>query len=346
MVTNSTVYVLHEYGAPSHYNALIELGKQNGFKVKFRIFSLGALSSALYHRKFGLFIKSIQFLLSLLFRNKTTIILGIAPFNSTLRILIKLLNRHQVYYHTSYTCWDGSNMVYPTNSKHLLNIWKFFLQKGNSHIFAVSNKTKEELIKNKFATSSQISLVYHSLNAKITPIFHSKNNNFIYSGRLIDSKGIKELLSIFERRPNANLTIIGQGPLASLVNEYAEKCNNISYLGYISGLDNLIPTYQDNSFLIMNSIRSQSWEELFGISIIEGMACGCVPLTTDHSGPKEIITSGINGFISKEHHISESIDRAICMSDEEYQILRNNAIERGQDFYSDKIVLNWSKILE
>jgi len=42
-------------------------------------------------------------------------------------------------------------------------------------------------------------------------------------------------------------------------------------------------------------------EELFGISIIEGMACGCVPLTTDHSGPKEIITSGINGFISKEH---------------------------------------------
>lgn len=344
MIHNSTVYVLHEYGAPSHYNALIELGEQHNFNVKFRIFSPFAIAKELYHGKFKKAITSILFLLSLPLRKKSTIVIGIAPFNPLLRPLSIIIKKHEIYYHTSYTCWDRSNMAYPTTSDKLIKNWKSFVNNTVKHVFAVSNKTKTELIQNGYASQEKITVVYHSLNREIPLKKSQKSNTFIYSGRLTESKGIKELLEIFANNPEAHLTIVGRGQLEELVNEYCRKYPNISYLGFIGGLDNLIPVYQSCSFLLLNSKRTEKWEELFGIAIIEGMACGCVPITTDHSGPKEIITSGVDGFITLENSIYEQIQYALNMSDSEYQRMRNQAIKRSQSFFASSISSKWRRI--
>lgn len=345
MVTNSKVYILHEYGAPSHYNALVELGKQNGFSIIFLIFSPTGLIKAFKEKKFKIVIKSIEFLLSLPFRKKSTIVLGIAPYNGLIIPLYYLLKRHLIYYHTSYTCWSGINMAYPTNSRFLKNLWKKFISKSIC-IFAVSNKTKNELIQNGYAPINKISTVYHSLNTIVHNQPHDKENSFIYVGRLVKSKGIEEVLSIFAQKTEARLTIVGSGPLESLVKKYTEIHTNISYLGYIDNLQKLIPLYQNSSFIIMNSKRSNGWEELFGISIIEGMICGCVPITTDHPGPKEIITQDVNGIITKENDIKKGIEKALTMTNKEYQVLRNRAIMRGQEFHVSNIAKYWKSILE
>lgn len=345
MITNSKVYVLHEYGAPSHYNALVELGKQNGFSIIFIIFSPIGLIKAFKEKKYKLVIKSIGFLLSLPCRKKSTIVLGIAPYNRLIVPLYFLLKRHLLYYHTSYTCWDGSNMAYPTNSRFLKNLWKKFIIKSIC-IFAVSNKTKDGLIKNGYAPKNKISTVYHSLNTIVSNHPRYKENSFIYVGRLIKPKGIEEVLGIFANIPEARLTIVGSGPLEPVVRKYAENHTNISYLGYIESPQKLIPLYQDSSFLIMNSKRSNGWEELFGISIIEGMICGCVPITTDHPGPKEIITPNVNGLVTKENDIKKGIEKALAMTNEEYQVFRNQAIMRGQEFHVSNIAKNWKCILE
>lgn len=340
------VYVLHEYGAPSHYNALVELGNQRGFKVEFRIFNPKTIAGKILRGKFREAFDSVSFLLSLPFRKQQKIVLGIAPFNKLLYPLAYILKKHKVYYHTSYTFWDGSIMAHPTSSKKVIDFWHKFIDSKVSHIFAVSKKTKDELIRNKFSVPEKISIVNHSYNEHIAPIEHDKDNTFIYVGRLSEVKGIPELLSIFKDRPEAQLTIVGAGELEPLVKKYAEKYPNIMYLGYIHGLSNLIPIYQKHSFLIMNSQRTTSWEELFGIAIIEGMACGCVPITTDHSGPKEIITPCVDGFISKEKEISTSIDNAISFTDDVFQKLRINTIDRGLSFHASTMSNKWKKFLE
>lgn len=346
MIKNKSIYVLHEYGAPTHYNALVELGNKTGFTVKFRVFSLRAILSKFYHRKFAEGFESLLFMLSLPWRKQSKIILGIAPFNWRLKPLSCILKKHQVYYHTSYTHWDGSIMAHPTTSNSLISFWCNYVQYHVGHIFAVSKKTHDELIKNGYSTDDKISIVNHSFNKEITPQPHVKDNSFIFVGRLQDAKGIRELLAIFENRPTATLTIAGSGELDTLVQEYASRCKNINFLGYINGLEKLIPVYQRHSFVIMNSQRTKTWEELFGIAIIEGMACGCVPITTDHPGPMEIISHGINGFISPEKEIAHSIDQAIAMDDVTYQTMRDRTIKTGQSYHVTNMADRWSKILD
>ena len=342
---NDIIYVLHEYGSPNHYISLVELGKQKGFKVKFRIFNPKSILRNLLRKNFGLAISSIGFLVSLPFVRKRKIVLGIAPFNRLLYPLSIILKKHIVYYHTSYTIWDGSIMAHPTKSDSLIRFWRNFIKNNIKHIFAVSQKTATELEKNNFINKEKISIVNHSYFPVIISFPKTKDNTFIFVGRLTETKGIPELLKIFSQRPNTELTIIGYGELEPLVKEYANKYTNIVYKGYFNSLEQIIPFYQQNSFCLMNSQRTGTWEELFGIAIIEGMASGCVPITTNHSGPMEIILSGINGFIVKEGAIESMIDNAIMMDDIMYQKLRNNAIKSGQNYHCSRMASKWIEIL-
>jgi O-antigen biosynthesis protein len=43
--------------------------------------------------------------------------------------------------------------------------------------------------------------------------------------------------------------------------------------------------------------REPSKQEHFGMSIVEAMSAGAVPLVYDGGGPREIVTSGVNGFL-------------------------------------------------
>lgn len=339
------IYVLHEYGAESHYNALAELCKKEGIVIKYRIFNFRIICSKIIHGEIINGLANIWFLISIPFRKATKIVLGIAPFNHLLPFLMFLLKRHKVYYHTSYTCWDGTTCALSTKSKKLKKYWKLFVRCYVKHIFAVSNKTKEELVSNGYANYDKISVVNHSYKQSIPIMKRKKNNTFIFVGRLIESKGIKELLNIFASRPNANLIIAGDGQLRTLIERYENQYHNIKYLGFVSGLDNLIPLYKKASFVIMNSQRTSTWEELFGIAIIEGMACGCVPITTDHTGPKEIITIEENGLIYEEGKISDGIDKAIAMTDLEYSNMQYNAIFTGQSYHSSIMANKWQQIL-
>ena len=164
-------------------------------------------------------------------------------------------------------------------------------------------------------------------------------------GRLTENKGIIELLEIFEKRRDAFFTIVGDGPLSDIVQQYARRCENITYLGYIKGLHNIIPLYQKHCFMVLNSKKTKQWEELFGIMLIEGMACGCVPISIKHTGPKEIITDGVDGFLYEEGGIEQGVIHGIQLTEEQYSQYRKNAIKRGSDFYYKKIMDKWEKIL-
>lgn len=343
----NVIYVLHEYGANSHYNALVVLAKQKNYEVKFYEFSLYTLLKCTLKGKYRIskWIANIFFLLRISFIKPTKIVIGIAPFNPMLKVMMFLLKKHEVYYHTSYTHWDGKMAAYPVQSEINLERWKYFTTKYVKHIFAVSQKTKDEIVSNGYATPDKISIVNHSYNIPIYASHHHfKDNTFIFVGRLEGIKGIDEILTIFSKKPYANLTIIGSGSKEDIVKEYVKTYKNITYKGYVKGLKNLIPLYSKASFLIMNSHKTNSWEELFGIAIIEGMACGCVPIATDHPGPKEIITSDINGIICKEGEIEKGIEKAIAMSNDNYQKMRILSIQCGQNYSSKKMAQRWQNI--
>lgn len=350
----NVVYVLHKSGAKNHYSGLKQFCGKNEIKLVFREFSiLSTFFKSLLKLNFKLVFKQILnafFLLQLTFSRNKKIVLGIAPFDYKLKNLMCVLKNHQIYYHTSWTCWDGS--FHPKKKKitpEIMRIWKEMIEKNSRHIFAVSQKTKNELLKNYELNESKISVVYHSLNEKHFNKNQSTQNqyktlNFIYVGRLIPAKGIEELLIYFSENQDKVFTIVGKGDLQNKAEEFSKQFPNIRYLGEIRNPEKLAIEFGKNHYLVLNSKKSEKWEELFGMVLIEAMACGAVPVATDHPGPKEIVQHGKNGFLVEENQMIGFLNGLAFENNSEE--IKNQAIKTAENFGLKKISERWFPILE
>lgn len=346
---NKTIYTLHEFGSPSHFYGLEELARRDGYKIKHReISQKNALKRLIFNFDFHIML-NLLFFLSLPFMKKSKIVIAIAPYNRFVTLWMKILKKHEVYYFTSYTCWDQTLSVHDFNGNmKLIDSWRYFTSTYVKHIFAVSNRTKTELINNNFSTSERVSVVYHSLKKDIEEGNQVKSLSFIQVGRLVPEKGIYEILEFFKCNLSYNITFVGNGEMHRDVEEAAKKYNNINYLGYIKSFDELVELYKKHSFVLLNSqqLPSSTWEELFGIAIIEGMACGCVPIASDHSGPKEIIINNENGILYNSKYLDKTLFNIATMTEEQYSQIRQNSIASAQQYYRRNIAKRWSAILK
>ena len=344
------VYIVHEYGAPSHFYALDHLLASHDIpSSKYELNLLGQAKEVVKtfsSRSFLRMLRNLGFILSLPFLKPAKVVLGLAPYDRSLTMLRPFLKRHQVYYFTSYTCWDGSRQVHRSGS-HTRSVWQAFLRNDAAHIFAVSEKTRTELIRNGLATSSNVTVVGHSYitRPEITPV-HRKDNRFIMVGGLQANKGIEELLACFAARPNAYLTVVGKGPLEKKVREAESAYPNIRYAGFISDQQVLFRLYMEHSFILLNSKRMDGWEELFGMVLIEASACGLVPLAADHSSPCEIIRNGVNGIIFPEGGLTSAVEGCMAWSDAEYDQFRAAALENGRKYHVENMAGRWARVLE
>lgn len=347
-----TVYVLHEYGANSHYNGLLTLCIENNITLKFREFRIFHLiGSGIKHKNIKSVFKQVVnffFLVNLVFSRNKIVVLGMHPYDKRLPILSFLLKRHTVFYHTSFTMWNPNDTekyrnVTVSQRKRLEN----FLMNQVRHVFAVTKKAKESIIANTCYPQEKISVVYHSYLVKLEASSKIPSlNSYIYVGRMDWDKGIKEICEYFAIHTDRNISMIGDGENLAYVKNMALKYANIHYEGYIKGILKLKPHYQKSAYFILNSKKTQEWEELFGQVLIESMSCGCVPIAVNHSGPKEIICNNVNGFIFQEGKLPLMLDQIHLMDDKSYMKIRNAACHRGAEFKSSNIAKYWKPILE
>lgn len=313
----NTVYILHKNGSDSHYIALGYFLTEIGVNLKYREFSvLSNFFKSIFSLNFTLFRKQVVnlgFLISLLFSSKKKIVLGIAPYDSKLVSLLFFLKTHQVYYHTSWTFWDKSfHPKQKRNTPKVYESWRQFLEEKCVHIFAVTQQSKNQITKNYKVDPENISVVYHALDSVYSTPFKTikKPLSFIYFGRLVPQKGLEELLLFFSKQNKATFTIVGDGKEKALVNSFAVKYQNINYIPHTANKEELAFLLSSFQYLVLNSKRNNKWEELFGLAIIESMAQGLIPIATNHSGPKEIITDEI-GFLCNEGEITSLLSKII-----------------------------------
>lgn len=72
----------------------------------------------------------------------------------------------------------------------------------------------------------------------------------------------------------------------------------------------------------------------FGLPILEAMACGCVVVSTDSGGPRDIISDGVNGFLVKVGDVEGAVEKITLLYNDNK--LRNemaiNALETAKQF--------------
>ena len=348
---NKTIYVLHKRGSKNHYLGLQYLLESNNIHLKYREFSVfSKLFKSIIKIDGNLFKKqlfNISFLIELAFTKNKKIVLGIAPFDYKIFNLLILLKNHTIYYHTSWACWDKS--FHPKTKKNnelIYKTWKIFLENHVKFIFTVSEASKKSLIKNYKLSESNIHVVNHAVdrNFEKNKVKKRVPKSFIYLGRLLEEKGLKELLDIFSNHRNLTFTIVGEGKKEDLVYNYSKKFKNIHFYKFITDKNILSDIMLEHEFVILNSKKTRKWEELFGMILVEGMAHGLIPVASKHAGPEEIISHEV-GYLYDEGKFEGCLAEIIS----EYPGCKERSIRAKKEaikYFPNQIAHKWKPILE
>jgi len=168
----------------------------------------------------------------------------------------------------------------------------------------------------------------------ITKKVNGKYNYFTYAGRLSKEKGVMNLLKIFRKINNAELKILGDGPLKNEIKEYVynNKLRKIELLGFVEG-DQKIGILKKSLATIIPSI----WFENCPLVLIESQMYG-VPVIVNNIGAlPEYITHGFNGFIySGLEELEDIIKNIYSMEIDDYLKIRRNCLNSYNKFFDEE----------
>lgn len=171
---------------------------------------------------------------------------------------------------------------------------------------APSEILKKYLVKaNIGITDNNCHIINNYLSSnKIDTVFnHKKGQYFLFIGRLLDIKGIFNLLIAFKHLShNINLHIVGIGPEEEKLKKYVVDNNlyNVKFLGFKTGKE-LKDEYQNCIAVIVPS----NWFEIFGMINIEAFANGKPVIASNVGGIPEIVEHNINGLLFEPANVEQ-----------------------------------------
>jgi glycosyltransferase involved in cell wall biosynthesis len=266
------------------------------------------------------------------------IVVSIVPCSNKIYYLylLKLLRKNLIFY----SSWPYYGEKY-VKKPRLWNwfLWKLFFK----NVKAVGiNKKATEGMKTFGARAVNIP---HSVDTSLFKPEEKNNNELVvlYVGRLNEAKGIRSILKLAEKFKEIKFVFVGSGPLENEVRE-----SNVKFLGEIKDREKLSKVYKNSDIFILNSYKTNEWEEIFGRVIIEAMASGLGVIATDCMGPKEIINEK-NGILIEQKNDNQLLEKfELLVKDNELRKrLGKQARKDAVDKYDiNKVAEKWLEILQ
>ena len=174
---------------------------------------------------------------------------------------------------------------------------------------------------------------------------YKKDKSIVWCGRL-DVNGQKQVLTmlrIWKRIEDENngwkLYILGNGDVP-LINSYISKykINRVEVAGFCNPFD-----YYKKAKIVAMTSSTEGW----GMVLVEGQSCGCVPIAFgSYASIKDIISNHENGIIVKafdEYEYARQLTKLI-KDEEDWKRLSENAIESIHRFEAESIAQKWLEL--
>ena len=169
----------------------------------------------------------------------------------------------------------------------------------NQHFVSISNNQRRDAPDLRYAAT-----VYNGIDPQHWPFSATPEDFLLCAGRVTPEKGMKEAIQI-AKQTNHRLLIIGPtspGASQDYFDQYIKPQldDQILYLGFVER--NQMWRYYQKAKALLTPVQ---WEEPFGLTAIEAMACGTPVISLKRGAAPEIVQHGKTGFIVKS--ISEMI---------------------------------------
>lgn len=253
--------------------------------------------------------------------------------------------------HTSADIYPSLKQIHWLNS-HVLTAFQCITQKAERSFFGsaslFSKDTKLDKHGNHFT-------IYNNLPSYIeiaeTPRKGLPKVIGVVS-RLESIKGmdlvVPAFVKIYSNHPDLKLLIVGDGSQRQLMEEQVQDAklpiSSVQFVGR-QGQDNLQSYYDRIDILLMPS-RSEG----FGLTAIEGMARGCVPVVSNTGGLPEVVEDRISGLLHEPESVDDIVTKIESIIDNQrtFEMLSLGAYNRTCDFsksfYNSQIAALYYKV--
>lgn len=202
----------------------------------------------------------------------------------------------------------------------------------NQHFVSISNNQRRGAPDLAYAQT-----VYNGVDTDFFPFSADSDDYLLIAGRIFPEKGFKEAIELAQETDSRLLMI---GPVypeqQGYFNQYIKPHLNdkILYLGAMEQ-DQLIRYYQKAKAFV----APIQWEEPFGLTIVEAMACGTPVISLHRGAAPELIINGKTGFVC--HSMAEMAEAVRRVGD----ICRATCrLHVEQNFSNTIMVDNYEKV--
>lgn len=240
------------------------------------------------------------------------------------------------------------------NGNSLIN--KFKLLRINK-VIVNSNFTKQ-IIDNEFGIDSVVLYPPVSVDKFVSK---KKENNILSVARfsnLMQGKRQDVLIDTFKnfQKSNTNCKLILAGGVEVGANEYIKEIEDKAKNSKIEVIKS--PTFKELKDLYskakifwsaagfgVDEEKEPQKVEHFGITVVEAMAAGCVPIVFNAGGHKEIIMNGVDGFLWNETSDMYGLTKKLLSDEKLRKSIAFEAIKKSKNFSYEEFEKNFTTLL-
>lgn len=152
----------------------------------------------------------------------------------------------------------------------------------------------------------------------------------LFSGSLVEAKGLLLLMSVLPRFPQIRLMTAGNGPLEATLRQGLGT--QWIHRGGLSGED-LRCFYQSGDYIILPSVTMGHWKEQVGRSLIEGILCDLIALGSDSGNIPALTLFPETSFAQSDVKSLSNVLRRLPLKNAEKvrEVQRKNVLDHYTD---------------
>lgn len=210
-----------------------------------------------------------------------------------------------------------------------------------NYIFVSNNLLK------RFPKPHRYHIILNGVDIKKFIFSEGSDNHYFWIGTICDNKGTEHTVQFANK---SKVKLIISGPIQD-ENYYDSKIkpllsDKIEYIGPLNFKEKM--KQYTSARALMSTVN---WEEPFGLTIIESMACGTPVIAYNRGAMSEIIIDGFNGYLVDPKLGVEGLIKAKQkldkLSQSEYHQMRANCRKHVEEnFTIEKMVNEYEKVYQ